>query len=320
MRNVMQSCRILALLVGAFLAQVSCPGLADGDTKFTPPPESILDSLDEGKPGPTQRTPRAACQQCEDLASRLARLERMLAFTKDGLEWRRGRYSNLVLQGENREIPRNAEESRGLAEMRENLQAEIRFWARTAENRQREADALRAELEACNRRCAQPPPRVSTQRTSCSPCVPIGVQLDELERARKAKEAEVERLSREAQEISGRAMDGKARPGDGSQLQQRRRAIERLGKEIDDSNRESERLTRELRDCERKNCPPPGSGTGVSVGTGASSSGTGTSSGTGAGTGGAASSPGSPSGTSSGTTPSTSTGTSGSHLPVGGGY
>ena len=44
----------------------------------------------------------------------------------------------------------------------------------------------------------------------------------------------VERLSREAQEISGRALDGKARPGDAGQLQERRRQIGRLVDETAD--------------------------------------------------------------------------------------
>ncbi|MBI4988367.1 MAG: hypothetical protein HZC23_06035 [Rhodocyclales bacterium] len=125
------------------------------------------------------------------------------------------------------------------------------------ENLERDIETLRRQLDECNKRCAPQPPGPGAHITHCSACNPIGLRQGELERERKAKEAERDRLSREAQEISGRMMDGKAQPGDGSQLQERRRRIVTLTNEIDEGNRQIERLEREMRECERTACPPP---------------------------------------------------------------
>ncbi|MBK7136061.1 MAG: hypothetical protein IPH73_07520 [Rhodocyclales bacterium] len=133
--------------------------------------------------------------------------------------------------------------------------------AKVGEQMEREADDIRRQLEGAQALTAAPAgagalPGASLQHIGrCPACNHMGRRQGELGSERRAKEAERERLSREAQEITGRAMDGKAQPGDGSQLQERRRGIERLGNEIDALNREMERLQGEMR--ERTACPPP---------------------------------------------------------------
>jgi len=238
-----------------------------GMQRIDPPPprESILDSLDEGT-GHRGPTAGAACPDCGALSERLKSLEESLARERARLDTMRRNYSDATVRGDDRRLP-DGGDSRLLAGLHAEYQAGIIRQAKAVEQMEREADDIRRQIEECNRRCqpqaAAPTgtgvlPGVSPAHLSrCPACNHMGRRQGELERERKAKEAERERLSREAQEITGRAMDGKPRPGDGTQLQERRRAIERLGNEIDALNRETERLEGEVRECERSACPPP---------------------------------------------------------------
>lgn len=167
---------------------------------------------------------------------------------------------------QDRRVPEPPDVIQGRISLVGQLEADISRQAQKVEGIERGIETLRRQLEACNRNCTQPPPgpggAVVAPGTSashlarCSACNDMVRRQGELERERKTKEDERDRLSREAQAISGRALDGKAQPGDGSQLQAKRRRIETLTNEIDESNRQSERLEREMQECERTACPP----------------------------------------------------------------
>lgn len=249
-------------------AEVRLPPMKDkgggGMQQIDPPPrESILDSLDE-KPGHRGPTAGAACPDCGALSEQLKAREEGLTRARADLDRMRQEYSAVTLKGDDRRTP---DDPALIARLHEERQAKIMRQAKAVEQMEREAEDLRRQIEECNRRCQPqtaapagagalpgvPPAHLSR----CPACNHMGHRQGELERERKAKEAERERLSREAQEITGRAMDGKPRSGDGTQLQERRRAIERLSSEIEALNRETERLDGEMRECERSACPPP---------------------------------------------------------------
>ena len=231
-----------------------------------PPRESILDSLDE-KTGHRGPTAGAACPDCGALSERLKVREEGLARGRADLDRMRQEYSALTLRGDDRSTTGDSSSSAMVARLHEERQAEIMRQAKAVEQMEREADDIRRQLEECNKRCQPQPaapagagalPGASLQHIGrCPACNHMGRRQGELGSERRAKEAERERLSREAQEITGRAMDGKAQPGDGSQLQERRRGIERLGNEIDAIDRETARLQGEMRECERTACPSP---------------------------------------------------------------
>lgn len=244
--------------------------IGGGMTQLDPPQqprESILDDIEDATPAHRGATAGAACPDCTNLAGRIVSLELSLARTRPELDRMRKDYADATLHGDDRRLP-GAGASGILAGAHEARQEKIMQLARTVEEQERDLEALRRQLDECNKRCR---PQTEAQGgtgalpgtgvahlSRCPACNHMGRRQGELESERKAKEAEVERLSQEAREITGRAMDGKAQPGDGSKLQDRRRRIDTLTNEIDAINRESERQAGEMRECERNACPPPG--------------------------------------------------------------
>ncbi|GAB1413940.1 MAG: hypothetical protein AMXMBFR31_07330 [Candidatus Desulfobacillus denitrificans] len=233
-----------------------------------PPQESILDSIDDGNFRRAPAPAAAACPDCTTLANRLAQQQAELKRESAELDRRRRNYTEVTAgRGMDRRVPEGQDATRSTIDLVAQTEASIRRQAQKVEDIERGIEMLNRQLEACNKGCEKQPDgrggtglvpgTTSGHATRCSACNHMGGRLGEIERERKAKEAERERLSREAQEISGRAIEGKAQAGDGSRLQERRRAIERLSNEIDALNRETERLDGEMRECERSACPPP---------------------------------------------------------------
>lgn len=233
-----------------------------------PPRESILDSLDET---PAHRGPAAgaACPDCSALAASLASQQADLQKESEELARQRKNYTDATAgRGLDRRTPEGADASRLAANLVAEVEAAIRRQAKKVADLEQQVDDTKRQLESCNRRCGPPPGGPGTALPAaggapaarCPACNDMARQQGEVTRQRQAKEGEVERLSREAQEISGRALDGKARPGDAGQLQERRRQIGRLVDEIADLDREAERLGKARQDCEKTSCPPPADG------------------------------------------------------------
>ncbi len=244
--------------------------MGGGMTQIDPPQRgSILDTLDDGNfrraPAPTAT---AACPNCTALVNQIAELQALLTSLRKNLDDLRQDYTEIAVgRGEDRRVSTDPSWNEYVIQVMEQYEWGIRLVAQRVEKIERDIEILRRQLEACNKACAQQPPEkgdvavvpdtMGAHLTRCAACSHIGGRLSELERERKAKEAERDRLSREAQEISGRTMDGKTQPGDGSLLDGRRRRIETLTNEINEGSRQTERLERELQECERTACPPP---------------------------------------------------------------
>ena len=236
-----------------------------------PPRESILDSLDDANfrraPAPAA-APVAACPDCVSHARRVAEQQAELKRESAVLDRMRKDYADVTVN-QDRRVPEAPAAIQAKMELVAQAEANIRRQAQKVEGLERGIDIVRRQLEACNKTsCAQPPPaqggaavavpdRTGAHVTRCSVCNHMGGRLGEIERERKAKQAERDRLSQEAQAIFRRGLEGKHQPDDDAQIQQRDRRMDVLDKEINALNGQTERLEREMQECERTACPPP---------------------------------------------------------------